>query len=175
MQFAPARHLLAQLADAAIEGVDGLLLLGHLLLEGPRLDRQFPELNPVTQEGEERRDGDGDAGHCRQSRGARDIEPNDAGAVAPHDEEAELLAAPTSVGPWASRPRLDGRFRPRLGLRQSVNGRFQGTHGESSRASGVPRAGSQQSRTSETRPAITAICTNRSRQFGNVRLSPNLA
>jgi hypothetical protein len=176
MQLAPAHHLRAELRDAPIEGVDGLLLLGHLLLEGPRLDRQLAELNPVSEEREERRDCDGDAGHRREGRGARDVEADDAGAVAPHDEKAELLAAaPASVGPWGSRPRPDERFRLRLRLRQNVNGRFQGTHGESSRASRVPEPGHEQSTTSETPPAITAISTDSSRQFGNVSLTRNLA
>src|SRR5262249_5603665 len=150
VKLAPTCHLSAQLDDPPIEGVDGRLLLGDLLLEGPRLERQLPELNPVAQQREERRDGDRDAGNGGQGCGSGDVEPDDAGAVATHDQQAELLAAgPPPVSPGTGQLRLNGPcFRARYGVRQSVNGRFQGTHGRRSRARRVPRRRLKQSGTS---------------------------
>ena len=101
VQLAPARHLRAQLDDAAVEGIDRCLLLGDLRLEGPGLDRELSELEPVAEETEERRQAEGDSSEDADRRRSGEVEPGDPGPVAPDDEEAELFPVGSARAPGA--------------------------------------------------------------------------
>src|SRR5437899_6373603 len=130
VEVTPARHLLAQLDDATIEGVDRRLLLGELLFEGASLYRELPELHPIPDERAECRDRHRDPGERGESRGPGEVEADNAGAVAANDEQAELLAAgPATSAPWVCRWRVSGvRYRPRYRPGQAVSRRFLVTH-----------------------------------------------
>src|SRR5439155_21430111 len=98
VEVAPPRHLGAKLDHPAVEGVDRRVLVGDLLLEGPGLHRELTELHPVPEEHAEHGDRDG---YCRErGHGGRawEVEPDQARAVSPDEQQAELLPR---FPPWA--------------------------------------------------------------------------
>src|SRR3989442_814541 len=93
VELAPSHHLLPELDDAAIERVDRLALLGDLPGEGPGFASQLAQLGPVSGEGADHGEGEGDPGERAPRDRSREVEPDHLGAVAPDNQQTELIAA----------------------------------------------------------------------------------
>src|SRR5207244_8849939 len=106
VEFAPAHHLLAELGGTAVERVDGLALVGDLPGEGPRLAGELAQLGPVPGERADHGDGEGQPDEGAYGDRPREVEPDDPGSVAPHDEQTDVVPAPHArAGPSGARAR----------------------------------------------------------------------
>src|SRR5215475_105523 len=127
------------------------MLVGHLRLERPGLERELPELEPVAEQPEEGRRRHGESGKGSDGRRPGEVEPDDPGSVAPNDEQAELFPAGSA---WTSGtgagPRGPGGCLRRLS--QTVHARFLGNHEGPEGASAVPEVRHELSRVWMTPP-----------------------
>src|SRR5439155_24676713 len=90
---APADDLLPQVDDPAVERVDRRVLLGDLPGEGAGFAGELAQLHPVGGKRADHGDGEGKRGERAPRHGPREVEPNDLGAIAPNDQETELITA----------------------------------------------------------------------------------
>src|SRR5213592_4198388 len=93
VELAPSHHLLPELDDAAIERVDRLALLGDLPGEGPGFASQLAQLGPISGEAADHGEGEGDPGERPPRDRSCEVEPDHLGAVAPDNQQTELIAA----------------------------------------------------------------------------------
>src|SRR5207245_116075 len=140
VELAPSHHLLPELDDAAIERVDRLALLGDLPGEGPGFARQLAQLHPVSGEGADHGEGEGDPGERAPRDRSREVEPDHLGAVAPDNQQTELIAALIDT---LRRHAVSSRDRPPRGVRctsSTGSSGFRPTSSQSSTTSRPKRA-----------------------------------
>src|SRR5439155_279310 len=127
VELVPAHHLLAELGGAAVERVDGVALVGDLPGEGPRLAGELAQLGPVPGERADHGDGEGQPDEGAYGDRPREVEPDDPGSVAPHDEQTEVVPAPQPrAGPSGVRSRGLSGYEHRVD--DAVNGGWLRPH-----------------------------------------------
>src|SRR3989442_1038007 len=122
---------------AAIERVDRLALLGDLPGEGPGFASQLAQLHPVSGEGADHGEGEGDPGERAPRDRSREVEPDHPGTVAPDNQQTELIAA-LHACPRPRRLRSGRSSGLRSFLDQTVNRTLLKPHAGRPTANAVP-------------------------------------
>src|SRR5207247_879828 len=95
--------------------------------EGPRRAGELAQLGPVPGERADHRDGEGQPDEGAYGDRPREVEPDDPGSVAPHDEQTEVVPAPHArAGPSGVRSRGLSGYEHRVD--DAVNGGWLRPH-----------------------------------------------